>query len=211
MFEHLVPSEVLRACLDSSSDLAWTNFVRCFQPDIARRVAYIATRYRLASSGLIDDLVQETYLRLCRNDYRHLRSLHDSSDDHIRAYIRKAAVHAAEDYFASIRAKKRGGALGTNELLSDPVDPTCSPEETALLGEVESCLQREVEPRDRVIYQLCRRQGYTAREIAEIPEVNLSAKGVESCIRRIDILLRAKLSSRASEGDLTLSPFGGEG
>jgi len=206
-----VPAEVLRACLDSSSESVWTNFVRCFQPDIARRVSYVARRYRMANSGLIDDLVQETYLRLCRNDYRHLRSLRESSDEHIRAYVCKAAVHAAEDYFASICAQKRGGTAGTSELIWEPADAGRSPEEATLIEEVESCLEREVEQaRDRTIYRLCRRQGYTPREISEIPEVNLSAKGVESCIRRIDLLLRAKLSGPTSEGDLLLSPYGGD-
>ena len=176
-----------------------------------RRVSYVARRYRKCSPAVIDDLTQETYLRLCRNDYRYLRSLREASDEHICAYIRRAATHTAEDYFSSIRAQKRGAGIDAGELSWEPAAGGQTAEEIMLLTEVESCLDREVEhARDRAIYRLCRRQGFSPREIAEIPEINLSVKGVESCIRRIDGLLRAKLSGRAVEGDPQVSPYGGE-
>ena len=47
--------------------------------------------------------------------------------------------------------------------------------------------------RDRTIFWLYYLQGLTAEEIAGLPTVELSAKGVESALRRITAWLRKEL------------------
>ena len=53
-----------------------------------------------------------------------------------------------------------------------------------------------VTERDRAIFWLYYRQGLTAEEIAGLPAVTLSAKGVESVLRRVAQWLRIQLDAR---------------
>ena len=57
-----------------------------------------------------------------------------------------------------------------------------------LLSEIETRLRDAsgiISPRDRAIFWLYYRHGFTAVEIAALPAVHLSHKGVESVLRRI--------------------------
>ncbi len=46
-------------------------------------------------------------------------------------------------------------------------------------------LRRRATPRDRQIFGLYFLQGMTAREIAELPDIGLTVKGVEAVIHRL--------------------------
>lgn len=53
-----------------------------------------------------------------------------------------------------------------------------------------------VNERDRAVFWFYYRQGLTAEEIAALPTIGLSAKGVESALRRITTWLRKELEAR---------------
>lgn len=55
-----------------------------------------------------------------------------------------------------------------------------------------------ISERDRAIFWLYYLQGLTAEEIAGLPVAGLSAKGVESALRRVTQWLRGELKSRKS-------------
>jgi DNA-directed RNA polymerase specialized sigma24 family protein len=53
--------------------------------------------------------------------------------------------------------------------------------------------------RDRVLFWLYYLQGLTAEEIARLPVVGLTAKGVESVLRRVTRWLREEIERRRPE------------
>ena len=65
----LSTEELVLKCVESGDAAAWEEFIRRFQPPIARVVLRVARRWGAFSPQLIDDLVQETYLKLCATTF----------------------------------------------------------------------------------------------------------------------------------------------
>ena len=133
-----------------------------------------------------------------------LREFDPSHPDAIFAFLKVVTANVANDYFKRSRAGKRGGNL-VIETLEDaertgaavgPSSPA-SVERAVLLQEVDACLcavaPAETLERDRTIFWLYYRQGLTAREIVDLPSINLSLKGVESTLHRLTQLVRTHL------------------
>jgi RNA polymerase sigma-70 factor (ECF subfamily) len=53
--------------------------------------------------------------------------------------------------------------------------------------------------RDKLVFLLYYRQGFTAKAIAELPGIQLSEKGVESCLLRLTRHLRQHIVGSAKE------------
>lgn len=103
--------ELTLLCVDAGEAAAWTEFVRRFQKPIALTVLRISRRWGLAALSTVDDLVQDTYVRLCADRCRLLRDFKTgpSGSDSLVALVRVVASNVAHDYFRSKTAQKRGG------------------------------------------------------------------------------------------------------
>ncbi len=185
------------ACLETGSQAAWTAFVQRFQPLIASSVSNVVRRYSSANPSLVDDLVQESFLRLCRDNCRCLRDFQAHHEEAIFGYIKVVATSVALDHFRARATQKRKGEVEADAAALDPAVSSTSIENSVLLSQVESRLATTESERDRTIFWLYYREGYTAKDIASIPGIGLSQKGVESCIYRLTQLLRSVLSGKA--------------
>jgi len=62
------------------------------------------------------------------------------------------------------------------------------------LREIEDMIDEIAEKeRDKVVFLLYYRQGLTAKKIAGIPGIDLSEKGVESCLHRLTERVRKRV------------------
>ena len=198
----VVPA-LIRACVDGDA-AAWQEFIRRFNRIIAITSYRAARRWGEDSPEVVDDLTQETYLKLCADGARVLREFDSPHPDAIFAFLKVVTANVATDYFKRLHAGKRGGNRA-NEPLDDAertgsaVGPSslASMERAVLLNEVDACLcalaPAETQERDRTIFWLYYRQGLTAKEIAELPSIDLSLKGVESTLHRLTQLVRTQL------------------
>jgi RNA polymerase sigma-70 factor (ECF subfamily) len=191
----LAAQEILNACLDTGSEAAWTAFVERFQPLIASSVSRVVRRYGPLNPALVDDLVQETYLRLCKDDCRSLREFKAQHDEAIFGYLKVAAISVALDHFRARTTHKRRGEVEDDGTNLEASTPSTVIEHSALIEELDLRLAASETERDRTIFWLYYRQGYTARDIASIPNLGLTKKGVESCIFRMTRSVRGILSS----------------
>ena len=195
--------DLIQACVERQA-AAWQDFIRRFNRIIAITSYRAARRWAEDSPEVVDDLTQETYLKLCADDARVLREFDSPHPDAIFAFLKVVTANVANDYFKRIHAGKRGGNQ-VNETLEDvertgravgPFSPA-SVERAVLLKEVDACLcavsPAETQERDRRIFWLYYRQGLTAKEIVELPSINLSLKGVESTLHRLTQLVRTHL------------------
>jgi RNA polymerase sigma-70 factor (ECF subfamily) len=214
MSSPLAAAEIVHACLDTGSEVAWTAFVRQFQPLIASSVSRVVRRYGAASPALVDDLCQETYLRLCKDKCRSLREFEAKHDEAIFGYLKVIAASVALDYFRARGSQKRRAEIeddGTNVEASVPGSEI---EHSTLMQQLERRLASTETERDRTIFWLYYRQGYTARDIAAMPQLGLTQKGVESCIYRLTQALRSailgetSLDSAAQKGKSPQNPLG---
>jgi RNA polymerase sigma-70 factor (ECF subfamily) len=199
----LSPIELIRECTESGEAAAWEEFVRRFQPVISATALRTARHWGAPSPALIDDLVQETYLKLCANRGRVLRDFDPHHPDAIFGFLKVLTANVVNDYLKAKHAGKRGAALtepgfGTMEPAAREADrgSPATMERGVLLKEIDVFLQA-VPERDRLIFWLYYRHGMAASAIASLPAVELTTKGVESTIYRVTQTVRAKMAERA--------------
>jgi RNA polymerase sigma-70 factor (ECF subfamily) len=148
----------------------------------------------------VSEIVQEVFLKLCEDDRRILREFKDRGNDSFVKLLRVISASVATDHFRRARAEKRGGRVGAVSLDETPVQEqlfdrhaTEAVEWPALMAQLDGLLRLypgSVTARDRQIFWLYYRQGLSAQAIARIPAMDLTAKGVESALRRMSQLLR---------------------
>lgn len=182
----------------------WVEFVRRFHPLIATAVFRTARNYGEFTPTLHDDLIQETYLKLCADDCRLLRNFRSRHQGAIFGFLKVVTANVVHDHFKASHAAKRGGhavPASLEEEQGDQVRAKESPgcnfsriEQTILVQEIDRCLKRAVSPaefsRCRRIFWLYYRCGLSARAIASLPDIKLTTKGVESTIFRLSGLVR---------------------
>jgi RNA polymerase sigma-70 factor (ECF subfamily) len=202
-YSDLSSQELLKECVTRAEAEAWEEFVRRFQPLIAGVVARTAMRWTDVSPGLVDDLVQETYLKLCTGEFRRLREFESRFEDAIYGFLKAVAYNVTMDYFKVRHATKRGSQLLSKaefDTALQTVSKENSIEDQILLQEIEDLVNRITDTdRDKLVFLLYYRQGFTARAIADLPGIQLSEKGVESCILRLTRQLRQHIVGSAKE------------
>jgi RNA polymerase sigma-70 factor (ECF subfamily) len=195
----LTTLELIAECVLTKHAAAWQEFVRRFQPLIAGVVARTAARWGTVSAGLVDDLVQETYVKLCTDDFRRLREFESRHEDAIYGYLKAVAYTITLDHFKVHFAVKRGARLRSNtdcDWSLQTIGQKSSVESEILLRELEAMADEAAEEqRDRLVFELYYRQGYTTSKIARISAIGLSQKGVESCLHRLTERLKKRVFS----------------
>lgn len=155
------------------------------------------------SPAIIDDIVQEVFLKLCEHDRRILRGFEPRGEDSFFGLLRLVTASVTNDYFRRQYSTKRGGKVLTMPLLDGDsslgaqtaIQPS-QVQHSALLEQLDRKLlsaPKVIGPRDRALFWLYYRQGFTAEEISRLPAAGLTAKGVESALRRVTTWLRAEI------------------
>jgi RNA polymerase sigma-70 factor, ECF subfamily len=200
-------NDLARACSRSADAAEWEEFVRRCTP-LASLVALRVSRLWLSgpSPTAVDDIVQEVFLKLCEQERRVLADFEPREEDSFLGLLSMVAASVANDYFRRIYSAKRGGKVVINPLGDDEFQisaasahPAAQMQRSALLAQLDEKLRsapESVGERDRAFFWLYYRQGFTAEEIAGLPGVGLTAKGVESALRRIAVWLRGEMKSR---------------
>jgi RNA polymerase sigma-70 factor, ECF subfamily len=198
-------NELARLCSESGSEAAWNEFVRRFQRPIALTVLRTARCWDVPSAAVVDDLVQETFLRLCADDCRLLRNFVPREPDSIVGYLKVLAANVTHDRLRNEKALKRGGGFRKQEGDSADLDaivlPSARPDlidrsirRTEIDKALRSFIPGSLTDRDRTIFWLYFEQGFSAREIGEIASIGLTVKGVESSIHRSTQQVREALT-----------------
>jgi RNA polymerase sigma-70 factor, ECF subfamily len=199
-------NDLARACSRSVDAAEWDEFVRRCAP-LASLVALRVSRLwvREVSSAAVDDIVQDTFLKLCEQERRILRDFEPRGEDSFFGLLRIVAASVANDYYRRQYSAKRGGNVVTSVLVGDEgsgdvgLHTSNAMHQEALYGQLDKKLRsapKTIGARDRAIFWLYYRQGFTAEEIARLPESGLTAKGVESALRRMTVWLRGELDRK---------------
>jgi RNA polymerase sigma-70 factor (ECF subfamily) len=197
--------ELVSHCLDSQDEIGWTEFVRRFQPLIAGVVTKCVFKRKHPKPDLIDELVQETFLKLLTNNLKALRSFDFRHENAFYGFLKVVASRVVEDHFRGLTSEKRGSGREEEDIekATIPVlfrQSSLRPAEMAiLLEQIDRCLMKLTsEPnfiRDRAIFWLYYRQGLTAKAISKLPDIKLSVKGVESTLLRLTRYVKVCLTN----------------
>jgi RNA polymerase sigma-70 factor (ECF subfamily) len=215
---------LVTACLATNEESLWAEFVRRFRPLISMVALRTARTWGQAVPSLLDDLVQETYLKLCVDDCRILRNFRPQHPGAIFGFLKVVTANVVHDHFKASRAAKRGAGsilenldehkrnenyVANNTSHSNP----SIAEQTIFFEEIDRYIIRGVAApellRSRRIFWLYYRCGLSARAIAALPNIELTTKGVESTILRLNRLVRTAFTRSAdvkncTEADCTL-------
>jgi len=200
------PAELVTACAGSKDGSAWAEFIRRFQLVIAAAVLRTARRFGEPSRVQLDDLIQDTYLKLCEDDSGLLRAFQPRREDSIYAFLKVVAANVVRDHFKSTLAAKRGAAQ--TEPITEPIEIRSKAADSDAFDAVSQRIQLETidriltqvtagkdQEKKRTIFWLRHRQGFTASEIAAIPSIGLTTEGVESVLLRLSLMIRSHFAS----------------
>ena len=190
-------------CVENADELAWREFIRRFHPLIARVAMRTARQWSETAPEVIDDLVQETYLKLYEERIRFLERFKPTHEDAVFGYIKVFTANLVHDHFKALRSKKRGGTAKMEALDGSETERGHAPspdnemDRQIVFGEIDACLRgsepSETDQRDRRIFWLYYKVGLSAAAIATLPGIGLGTKGVESTLGRLTRKVREQL------------------
>jgi RNA polymerase sigma-70 factor (ECF subfamily) len=202
--EEIPIRELLQLCLNTDAEEHWREFVRRTQPLIASVIINTVRRWKQPAPSLVDDLIQNTYVKLLDNDRKALRSIKNEYENAIFGFLKVVASNIVQDHFRKPINK-------ADEVeVSDAVLPPGHDERERLefsdkKNEVQKILatlsSSETYERDVAIFWFFYEQGYTAKEISQLPNVGLTVKGVEAVTLRLSRYLRERLDGKNPERD----------
>lgn len=194
--------ELLSLCLRQGDRRDWEALIESLHPIIFSAAARAAARWGEVRRDQVEDLTQDAFLKLCKNDCRILRQVQNKPEGATVVFLKVTVSNLVHDHFRAERAGRRhpaGGLLSTD--FADPwlgetrsVDVV---EREIFLKQIDEALRRRLSGptahRDHRIFWLYNRHGLTAKDIASIPVIGLSEKGVESAIHRATVLVKEEL------------------
>jgi RNA polymerase sigma-70 factor, ECF subfamily len=201
-YSKMTVEEILRACVQGRDTGAWEEFVRRFHRLIAIVALRTAQRWGESSLQVIDDLVQDTYLKLCADNLRLLQTFRPTHEAAFYGFIKVVTTNLVHDHFKAARTLRRNGdservkpgVLLEVSSTSGQRSDINTGEHNVLIQEIDACLRRVATgpnaDRDRHIFWLYYRIGLSARAIAELPSIGLTTKGVESTLLRMTQCVR---------------------
>jgi RNA polymerase sigma factor (sigma-70 family) len=202
--EEIPIRELLQLCLSTDAEQHWREFVRRTQPLIANVIINTVRRWKQPAPSLVDDLIQETHLKLFDKDKKALRTIRNEHENAIFGFLKVVASNVVQDHFR--KPINKADEVEVNDAVLPP-----EPGERERLEfsdkkeEVRKILatlsSSETYGRDVAIFWFFYEQGYTAKEISLMPHLGLTVKGVEAVILRLTRYVREKLGIEKAEKD----------
>jgi RNA polymerase sigma-70 factor, ECF subfamily len=188
--------DLLHLCLSSDEQEPWREFVYRTQPLIASVIINTVRRWKQPAPSLVDDLIQDTYVKLFANEKKALRAIKNEYENTIFGYLKVIASNVVRDHFRQSVNKADEIELSDSVLPPGPRDR----ERLEFLHKkeqikriLETLAASETYDRDVSIFWFFYEQGYTAKEISMLPAVGLTVKGVEAVLFRLARHVREEL------------------
>lgn len=200
--------QLVLECVEGKTE-ARMEFLRRFEILALEVIGRAMRQWGYISREVIDDLIRETYLKLGANNYTMLLEFNPSHVNVFDEFVKAITGDVAYEDFRAIGARKREEASGsasaefTADILRESSNADTRAERAILMNEIDRAIKAVTSEQDRAIFSLYNRLGLTAKEIASVPDLQLTVQDVESVIFRLTELLKSELA-RSQQG--TLAP-----
>ena len=208
----MTAEELIHACAESNDSAAWEEFVARFRRPISLSIARTVCKWEKDPAQFVDDLLQEVLCKLWADKCRLLLQFaQQHSDEVVLGYIRTIAINLAHDHFKSLHSQRHGA--GETDQLHEEFDPPAQigdfggPEamdREVFLQQVheqlQNCAVGSNQERDCLIFWFYYLQGMSAKAIAALATIKLTAKGVEAVIFRLTRCVREHLGNGGMAG-----------
>lgn len=207
-YQVLSNDELVRECVERPCPEAWGEFIRRFHPVIAGMVIRACRNCGCSSPDVFEDLTQDTFTKLFADNCATLRRYQPRHENSFLGYLKVVTVNLVYDHFR----KKHPVDDKTDELNPAIIPGRGSNSDDDLFFQKIDKILRErgngpQEKKERAIFWLYYHHGMTAKEIASIPAMNLTIKGVESCIFRLIVYIKKMLGLGRDGGIHPEEPF----
>ena len=168
-------NDLARICAASADAAEWELFLRLSTPYASMTVARVCRIWMgQATASLVDDIVQEVFVKLCEQERKILREFEPRGEDSFFALLRVVAASVANDHFRRQHSAKRGGNVVTVSIeeegaFSPGASPAASIHQSVLQAQLDQMLRSSPEAiseRDRSLFWLYYQHGFTAEELA---------------------------------------------
>jgi DNA-directed RNA polymerase specialized sigma24 family protein len=187
----------------------WAEFVRRFNPLLARSVAYA---YRRNTGGewpaadVAADLLQDVYALVVRDGFRLLRQFRGGTEAEAEAYLAHAATNRTISHLRARGAQKRQAEVvslealrreGGGELpaLDASVNGRAGLSEREFVEALRQAFRGPHDRRDTLIFLLHFRDGWSAAEIARMGLCDLRESSIANLLGLLKKRLRDFLAS----------------
>lgn len=195
-WQDLADRELVELCLQGDQQ-AWKEFLRRFQRVIAGVVVNTIRNIHfqmLSDRSLIEDLVEETLLKLCNRDFRALRTFQWQHENSFRGFLKVTSSNVVRDHFR--KNHRVDESLDSDDPGAMPVVTHSPATDTGILVQkLVACLERLLSAeadvkRNVAIFLLYYQRGLTAKEISQV--YSLTIKAVENTLLRLVRIAKAR-------------------
>ena len=186
---------LLRGCLSQGQSPDWERFIAEAQPIVAAAVLRMIQPRTGLKRELADDLIQDTFLKMCAADFRILRNFRTGDANALRVYLKTIAASVVMDHLRSASAVKSGSGVPTANL--DDAMPRLSVtdpqfeafESRMMVAEVGKCLHKQ-DQRNQRIFWLYHLQEMRPKTIAALPGIGMTVNAIETVVYRLTRAVR---------------------
>lgn len=188
--------ELVQECAKNTDPEAWEEFGKRFERDIKLVVIRVCREWGVNSQETIKDLCQDAYVKLLANNCSVLVRFNSQGPGSFRRYLKVATANMVRDHLRPIvpKLEKTDDLEKAEQVQSSGYGNAKSVELEILFREMDDRLRQQgISEQERTIFWLFTRKRLTSKEIAALPWVGLTSKGVESVIHRLRELLKEEL------------------
>jgi len=159
---------LLAGCLNGEKT-AWDTFVRQYSDLVFHTIKRTLLLYHTgASTDLIQDLYQETFAALLKDNCKKLRQFRGDYGCSLPSWIRLIVTQLAVQFLRKQKTRMDGAADALDAIADYNSDSSDFPidsgdHEKSLIGALQA-----LSPRERILVDLCYRQGLATEKIAAI-------------------------------------------
>ena len=162
---------LLSGCVNGDK-AAWDAFVLQYSSLVYHTIKKTLSLYHVeARQELIEDLFQEFFLSILREDFRKLRQFRGDRACSLASWLRLLAARLTIDFFRNQRPPTVEVPDSLPSVQPDPSDSLMDTEQASRLSQALEGLP----PRDRLFLEFYYRKGLSPEEIAAILKVSVSA------------------------------------
>jgi RNA polymerase sigma-70 factor, ECF subfamily len=162
---------LIAGCLRSEK-AAWDSFVLQYSNLVYHTIKKTLNLHQVEPrADLVEDLYQEFFISLLRNDYNKLRQFRGAHGCSLASWLRLLTVRLTIDFLRK-QAPTSGEVAGAMSRDSpDPAEPLINEEQERLLIQAIQSLSA----RDRILLDLCYRQALASEEVAQLLKTSVNA------------------------------------
>ena len=161
---------LIAACVNGDK-AAWDEFVRQYSKLIYHTIKITAALRRSETpQDFADDLFQEIFLSLVKDDFRQLRKFRGDHGCTLASWLRMIAARRTIDHIRKLNRSASPGVESDCNQITEDLNETIDDQLRVLTSALE-----ELPARDRIIIDLCFRQNLPAQDVAAILHLSVGA------------------------------------